>query len=462
MADYRGTSGNDKFTGTENDDQFSELGKGNDSVDGGGEWDFVSYRWGDIGTQGIVAKLSGLGNMTIVDTYGDTDTFVSVQGLEGSRFGDEFTVTADGDFNIQPGAGSDRITIASGATVTLEYRNRLNEEVVDFIREMNLDITGIRVDVAAGTITEFNGDVDTFTNVEDLRIGGTRIADIMIAADDGLRTRFEGAQGSDYMVAGDSKDRLHYRNEGEDIGAGFNIDFVAGSVSNSANSDVDTVVNFRFVEASDHADTFKGGDHGERVHLRGGNDTADGGGGIDRSMYWDHGRDEFQISGIGTGSVTITHKDGGRWGEDSLTDFEWLEFDNGELAIDVNGIAGQAYRLYQAALDRTPDSDGLRYWISEMEAGRANLEAVGESFLASDEFRGLYGTPESVTDDDFVDLLYENVLGREGDADGTAYWLSKLQGGMERTDVLVSFSESNENKANIAPTIQDGIWFAYD
>ena len=33
------------------------------------------------------------------------------------------------------------------------------------------------------------------------------------------------------------------------------------------------------------------------------------------------------------------------------------------LALDINGTAGQVYRLYQAAFDRKPDLVGLGYWI---------------------------------------------------------------------------------------------------
>jgi hypothetical protein len=34
------------------------------------------------------------------------------------------------------------------------------------------------------------------------------------------------------------------------------------------------------------------------------------------------------------------------------------------VALDVDGAAGQAYRLYQAAFDRAPDKNGLGYWIN--------------------------------------------------------------------------------------------------
>ena len=42
-------------------------------------------------------------------------------------------------------------------------------------------------------------------------------------------------------------------------------------------------------------------------------------------------------------------------------------------------------------------------------------------FGRSSEFTALYG---QTTNEQFVDLVYENVLGREADAEGKAYWLT--------------------------------------
>jgi serralysin len=39
------------------------------------------------------------------------------------------------------------------------------------------------------------------------------------------------------------------------------------------------------------------------------------------------------------------------------------------VAIDIDGTAGQLYRLYSAALGREPDEVGMGYWISRMDNG---------------------------------------------------------------------------------------------
>src|SRR5690606_34370187 len=113
-------------------------------------------------------------------------------------------------------------------------------------------------------------------------------------------------------------------------------------------------------------------------------------------------------------------------GQDSLTGIERLGFADGTLAFDIDGAAGQAYRLYQAAFARQPDNDGLAYWIGEMDDG-LSLYAAGQGFVGSAEFAALY---DGVADTaGLVARLYDNILGRAGEAAGIAYWTAELESG---------------------------------
>jgi hypothetical protein len=60
------------------------------------------------------------------------------------------------------------------------------------------------------------------------------------------------------------------------------------------------------------------------------------------------------------------------------------------LAFDTDGIAGQAYRIYKAAFNRTPDNDGLKFWIGELDKGMSLLQAAS-GFVGSAEFNSVYG-----------------------------------------------------------------------
>ncbi|MCW5722700.1 MAG: DUF4214 domain-containing protein [Devosia sp.] len=140
---------------------------------------------------------------------------------------------------------------------------------------------------------------------------------------------------------------------------------------------------------------------------------------------------------------------------------ERIVFADAVLAYDFEGNAGQAYRLYQAAFNRTPDEKGLGYWIKSLDQGQGNVYWAAQQFIGSNEFTQLYGTASSVSHESFVGLLYRNVLKRGPDGDGFNFWVDGLKNGtLARDAVLVNFSDSAENKANVAAEIHDGIWFS--
>ena len=100
----------------------------------------------------------------------------------------------------------------------------------------------------------------------------------------------------------------------------------------------------------------------------------------------------------------------------------------------------EVYRLYQATLDRAPDSAGFADWIGQLGGGRDFLTVV-EGFVGSAEFQQNYG---ALNNSAFVELLYQNVLGRAADSGGLASWVGQLDGGTSRAEVVRGFSQSNE------------------
>ncbi len=111
--------------------------------------------------------------------------------------------------------------------------------------------------------------------------------------------------------------------------------------------------------------------------------------------------------------------------------------------------SGSVYRLYQATLNRDPDSGGFEGW-SERLADGASLQSISANFVGSPEFQAAYGTLSNAA---FVDLLYQNVLGRPADAAGAAQWIGQLNQGVSRSQVVLGFSESQEFITNTTPGI---------
>ncbi len=133
-----------------------------------------------------------------------------------------------------------------------------------------------------------------------------------------------------------------------------------------------------------------------------------------------------------------------------------LHFSDTAIALDISGVAAKAYRIYQAAFNRTPDSAGLGYWIKTMD-NQASVSEVAASFIASAEFRSLYGSNPS--DAEFVTRLYSNVLHRAPEGAGYAFWLDSLRQGVSRAQVLADFSESAENQQQVSSATFAGIRF---
>ena len=113
----------------------------------------------------------------------------------------------------------------------------------------------------------------------------------------------------------------------------------------------------------------------------------------------------------------------------------------------VNADAGMersraVARLYTAVLGRLPDTGGLEYWVAQRASG-VSFQEIARQMTGSSEFRTTYGP---LTNTQFVNLVYENVLGRQPDTAGRSYWVGQLDAGYARSAMMVGFSESPEFK----------------
>jgi len=182
-----------------------------------------------------------------------------------------------------------------------------------------------------------------------------------------------------------------------------------------------------------------------------GNDTVDGGAGIDTYVTGVL-RLETQITGTPISGGTVT----GPEGVDTLTAVERIAFVDGTLAFSTETTAAQVDRLYIATLGREADAIGEARWVAGIEAGALSLQSVAASLTGSGEFVGRYGALSTAG---FVDLLYQNVLGRTPDASGRAAWINGIDaGGLSRATVTLGFSESAEFKASTAFAVDQGLF----
>lgn len=108
-------------------------------------------------------------------------------------------------------------------------------------------------------------------------------------------------------------------------------------------------------------------------------------------------------------------------------------------------------RLYRAFFLRIPDRTGLAFWIAARRRGGWTLDRMAGSFASSTEFTNRYG---SLSNRDYVLLIYANVLERNPDRGGVDYWTRQLDlRRRTRGSVMAGFSESDEYRAKQASEV---------
>lgn len=102
-------------------------------------------------------------------------------------------------------------------------------------------------------------------------------------------------------------------------------------------------------------------------------------------------------------------------------------------------------RLYDAAFNRDADGTGLGYWANRNDD--LGTVAIANRFIDSQEFTQLHG---DLDQSGFVDLMYTNVLERDADAAGKAYWVGQLEAGVEQGAVMAGIAASEESLQLVA------------
>ena len=230
---------------------------------------------------------------------------------------------------------------------------------------------------------------------------------------------------------------------------------------NYLNNEISGGLGNDFIFGEDGNDVIKGGP---------GSDTVEGGAGFDVYKLT-YAYDNYSLNQVSDETWLIDGNPGE--GDDLITGIERLSFGDvtfGDSMIQIVALdtgpgetAGQAYRLYQAAFARMPDGQGVSYHVNDIEKNGLNLYQVAQNFLASPEFLDKYGS--NLSDIDYVNALYQNVLGRSGSETEVKFYIDNFEkekteaGYMDRGMALIGFSESPENISLVASQIDNGILF---
>lgn len=168
-------------------------------------------------------------------------------------------------------------------------------------------------------------------------------------------------------------------------------------------------------------------------------DVVDTGAGFD-VVQLDGARDAYNFAVGNNFNVNLTAAPGAGQTA-SITNAEFLTFVNGEtvetVALAHSQDEAAALRLYEGILGRDADAQGAKDFVGAVNAG-VSLTDIANIFLNSNEFAGAVNATD-------VNELYQALLGRDADAEGSAAWAAQLANGSQSlADIAAAIATSQE------------------
>lgn len=244
-----------------------------------------------------------------------------------------------------------------------------------------------------------------------------------------------GGDGNDTINGSDQADYLFGGNGDDVIRGGAGDDTISGGAGNN------------LLDGDEGNDTF---------YLTDGADTVDGGEGVDLVLFADFigdcevgpvagNSDDYRIEWEGSTAVVFNLVSGQ---QSEISDVEYLQWADSAIIVASNDNEGAVARLYEALFDRTGEYGGIKFWFDQYREG-ATVVDIAARMLDTHEGAEL----AALSNEEFVDLLYHNTLGRDADAAGQAFWLDLLNESGDRAHVAASFVLEQESEQKTADVI---------
>ncbi|WP_455272921.1 calcium-binding protein [Rhizobium herbae] len=218
--DIYGHGGNDIINAGAGDDDFVEGGEGKDTYDGGvGVADQLSFKdaYFNVNAYRGIQLDSTLG--TVIDPYGNSETFQNFESFRGTQFADSFKGSAR-DEQFMGLGGKDTIDGGGGFDVVRYHRDN------NFVGGS----AGVTVNLATGTAIDGFGRTDTLISIEGVR--GTIFNDKITGSS--VANRMEGDAGNDILDGGSGVDVLNGGLGNDTLKGGAGADTLRGGAGNDA------------------------------------------------------------------------------------------------------------------------------------------------------------------------------------------------------------------------------------
>lgn len=208
------------------------------------------------------------------------------------------------------------------------------------------------------------------------------------------------------------------------------------------------------IAGTDGTDNLIGTAGNDTIQAKGGNDTLnglagddllDGGSGVDTAIY--NGNSAAYTINRTQSGFSVT----GPEGNDTLIEIERFDFQDRNLAFDLaqGQAAGNSVRIIGAAFDtHNIIPEYVAIGLQLFDGGQSMLE-VCELVVNTPLFISLAGSSSNV---DFVNLVYQNIVGEPPSASERDFYVGLLQGSggtLTQAELLLLAANTSANEANI-------------
>lgn len=293
------------------------------------------------------------------------------------------------------------------------------------------------------------GTVDPLANLAEITGSGVYNAAgtpvIIVNSNDAVQITYT-VGGSTFVILAGSNDDIIVIQDGAVVGGAASDRSATGSIATGGtvdggdgNDSITGASGNDTISGGAGNDSITGGAGNDVINLGSGSDSVSGGSGFDRANV-EGGLSSYTVTVDASGNVVLTD---GAGLVDTLNGVEFVTFTDGSILTALaNEDQAVVTRLYETVLDRAADAEGLNFWLSNLEDGTINVQAIAQNLLASSEYLGKASA--SATNADFVASLYTQLLNRAADTAGQEFWVSVLDSGLSREAVAVGFAASQE------------------
>ncbi|MBK5012080.1 DUF4214 domain-containing protein [Pseudomonas sp. S60] len=332
-----------------------------------------------------LAAINSLLNLDTVDTVG-------IAGITGNTVQLPTTGTADIVLGEVEGAKGDQVSVDLSAAEAAGVSAYVLQSDANLVVDLQGQTAAGDVQTLAAAIAPAAVDTSAIELVV-----ATGNGDDVITVKGDQNTLIDAGDGNDTIVTGNGNNTVIAGNGNNNITTG---------------SGDDTII----LSGSNHADIVKAGAGYDIVQL-------------------DGSRDDYTFTVGNNYNVNLTGNQTA-----SITDAEFLTFVNGDttetVALAHSDEEAAALRLYQGILGRDADATGAKDFTGLVSEG-TSLTDIANQFLNSAEFAGAASAQD-------INELYQAILGRAADADGSTAWQAVLANGGTLNDVAAGIALSNE------------------